>query len=166
MVNRAPKLAAKTPQAPPVLPLGDGGTEQQDPNAPKLLAQVGEFKFYMAATPSAAPPLAVPFGTRAPELPFISMFPAMEHAKELFVPNSFWTAPKERGGRGIPKERADSAYSRDKIRGLFNDWVKKTSPKPPRSIVIRIRKTGEARTGGPTETYEEDGISLWMMHGE
>ncbi|GJE18736.1 hypothetical protein [Methylobacterium marchantiae] len=131
----------------------------------------GTGKFTFTVTKAASIPEPVKPAPKVPQgLPFKDWFETAEHADHIFVPSSFWTAPKEEGGRGA-NVAADkvNAYARNKIREQFNTWRDKAKPADgganPRDackLSIFPRRAGD-RMDGASPPFAEDGLSLFFV---
>lgn len=131
----------------------------------------GTGKFTFAVQKGAPIPKEVtaPPPKRVNELFFKDWFEEAEHADHLFIPDSFWTAPKEEGGRGIAVEPAKvQAYGRAKVRDQFNTWRKKTeeegkdNPRAGFGLSIFPRRAGD-RMDEASPAFPEDGLSLFFV---
>jgi hypothetical protein len=130
----------------------------------KTDAAEGPRTFSFEPTFSLPIPEVVP--QRASELPFKDYFSKVEKdAKEgkephLFLPHAFWTAPKEQGGRGVPKMNPSAdAYAKSKVRDQFNAWKKQDSARAKLTLVL-IARSGSEGIEGITEA----GISFWVTN--
>lgn len=119
---------------------------------------VGKFSFVIET--GIEIPAAVPRAPSAVELPFKDIFGTMKHNEHFFIPLSFWTSPKSEGGRGVPEEKASKpGYAKQKVRGAFNDWVKKDPENRSNyDIVTVIRQPGD-----DNGRFPEAGLSVFFQ---
>lgn len=124
---------------------------------PKPLAHVGQFAFVVdkgVTIPDIRPV------ERPQALPFKDIFDGMGHNDHMFIPRSYWTAPREDGGRGVPAEKATEPYAKTKVRDQFNGWKKLDEAREKCRLVIMARKKGD-EIGA--RVFEEPGVSFWML---
>lgn len=125
--------------------------------AAKPLKTVGRFSF--ALDKGLEIPAAAPRAPSAVELPFKEFFGEMEHNDHFFVPLSFWVSPKEEGGRGVAVEKAKVGYQRQKVRGAFNDWVKKDEEHRSHLDIVLVPR----QAGDDNGRFPEAGLSVFLQ---
>ncbi len=158
--------------------------KQATPKAPKstevTLGNAGKFAFTMRTNVS-IPENTRTGGSTANPLPFKAWMDKMVHNGVQFIPEAFWTAKPEEGGRGavLTKMKPSvAAYQKSKIRDAFNAWK---SPKVAESATAQVKAEAEAlaksrakhscvlvyRTKGDTDAsgyvYEENGVDFFMQ---
>lgn len=115
-------------------------------------------KFTFEVIRGLAPPEVIPESARGTELPFKDMFSGMIHNDHHFIPQEFWTAPKEEGGRGIDPAKVTITYQKDKVRGAFKDWVSKDEAARGKWKLILV-----PRKGGEIEGITGPGLSFFFV---
>lgn len=151
-------MATKSPKNAPVAPIV----------APELPA-VGKFIFKIDLDAPIPQPSANARAANPNALPFKDWFAVIPPGGSVYIPQSFWTAPKADGGReGTAVANASKAaqYAKAKVRDAFNSW--QAADKEARSA-LRIqsftRKKGDVAKDG-AEPFPEDGISVFILAAE
>lgn len=144
--------------------------KQASPKAPKsaeiALGNAGKFAFTMRTN------VSVPENTRtggytANPLPFKAWMDKMQHNAVQFIPEAFWTAKPEEGGRGAVLEKMKptaAGYQKAKIRDAFNAWKKQEGKETERkghSCVLVYRTKGDTDASG--YEYTENGVDFFMQ---
>lgn len=125
--------------------------------------EVGLFTFDIDTV--AAIPADIPRAPNPNAMFFGTAFDRMPHHGHLFVPTSFWTAAKDKGGREIDPAKATIAYQKDKIRSQFKDWKKKDEENRSEHVIqFYPRKKGDELPNN--KTASEDGLSVFMIYPE
>lgn len=123
---------------------------------------IGEFTFEVGLVDT------IPEDVKAPapreRLPFYNVFGALPVNGYVFVPDSFWFAPKEKGGRGyaVPEKGIDAQVLRTRLNECFKGW-RKDHPDQPFAPVFRRRKAGT--DNGKGGTFAEDGWTFFKAEG-
>lgn len=125
--------------------------------AAKVLKTVGKFSFTLDKGLEIPP--AAPRSPSAVELPFKDFFGEMEHNDHFFVPLTFWTTPRGEGGRGAAEEKVTVGYQRAKVRGAFNDWVKKDEESRSHFDVVLVPR----KPGDDNGRFPEAGLSVFFQ---
>lgn len=141
-------------------------TKKTETAAPIPTFGTGKFAFApTVADVIPEPPTTAPRTTRSPIMDFfdycLGLGSAKAHGQTIFVPNSFWTAPKEEGGRGLEK-LPNGGNVRTKLRDSWKGWVKADETiRACMGLLVIERKAGES---GPGDTvFEEAGYSLFVV---
>lgn len=125
--------------------------------APAPLKTVGRFIF--ALEQDVEIPKTAGRGRPTNALPFHEMFSGMVHKSHIFVPASFWSAPKEEGGREVPVEKVTHGYQRNKLMTAFGDWRKKDEAAREKFTLFLVNRN-KGDDGGK---YTEAGISMFLI---
>lgn len=145
--------------------MAPNSNKSAEPAAQPFVKKVGNFTF--AATRGVVIPEIIPAATARDTLPFPEMFENAQHNDYFFVPSSFWTAPKEEGGRGLKTPNVSTPkWQRDKIKGAMNDWRKKDlKAREGHKVVCIDRKKGQLIDPNNPKAgeYPEDGVGFWVQ---
>jgi len=104
---------------------------------------------------------------RVSELPFKEYFTKVEKAAKegkdphLFLPHTFWTLPKEQGGRSVVGKTGKDldAYAKGKVRDQFNAWKKQDTGRDKLTLVTIARSGSKGQAG-----ITEPGVSIWVTN--
>lgn len=126
---------------------------------------IGTGKFTFTVTKGLSMPVPPPRAPSPLELPFKDWFAVAEHNESIFVPNSFWFASKEEGGRGRDPAKTPPAWIKTKLRDSFKAWqAKDAEARAGSDIVCFARKAGDEMAEGLKA--DEDGVSVFFLKPE
>lgn len=130
---------------------------------PKEAARTFDF----TPTYSVSIPENMPTQQRASELPFRDYFNGIEGAAKegkqphLFLPHTFWTTPKDKGGRGVEAMKpTPDGYAKQKVREQFNKWKEQPGTERDKLTLVLLGRSGSEGIDGITEP----GISIWVTN--
>lgn len=132
-------------------------------NADATKKPAGKRTFDFASAITTSVPVPADAKSRAPAanahpFPEVYFSPKLSEALEgkqphLFVPVAYWT-----DARDVAAEKVTVAFQKDKLRALFNVWVKKDEATRSKVALITMARTGKEGIEG----INEPGISMWM----
>lgn len=130
-----------------------------DSHTSTVIKKVGKFDF--SVDTGFEVPADIPKGSAPNDLPFREVFADMDakgHNSHSFVPTSFWTSPRDDGGRGVEAAKVTVAWQKEKLRGAFSTWKKKDDLRARWQLVLVPRVAGDM-----DGKIKEPGLSMFLV---